>query len=730
MITYKLKIDCNEPRHLISDMEFVAGDVGAYRLEFSFYNGESRMDISNKLCTIKTKRADGVVISDSGEIKENKACFTLKNSMYAIPGELMMEIALSDSAQNYITTVILSAKAMEGLGTPDAAAESEVSVYVTLLAQTTAKLNQAEQLLTTTRAFVEETETKISENAETAKNAVDDVAALSETVSQNLAATEEAKQLAVSYSESAGAHHAETERLAEDVLENKESVSTLHAETERLAGEVLENKISADESREAAEHAAAEAKEAIEYKADQNDASNALKGTASGETVRVDDVSPLEHQLNVNVRSKNILDVRSAPIVHNNAVKAAYTWARTETGFTIQYINESNNNYFRHGYIIGTAEELKGKTVSVSFGEALLNTNGVPHVGLFLTTKAGVLLDSFDETMGYLSSGYVGDKQFFDSTTSANIIIREEKPYLTATIPSDADFETYPYVAVWFGIGEGSDNPVGSIVEYKDIQVELGETATEYEPYVDPKTVTVTRYGTNILDVKNAPIVHTNSNTPLYTWERTETGFKAQFINDTGSSTGTNGFIIGTTEALKGKTITVSYGEALLNEGAKPMIYIGLTKKPGTLSDKFDGITKPVGDGYVGASDANLRITLANGNSATATIPKDSDAETYPYVNIRFYLGYEGQNPADSVVEYKDIQVEFRDTATEYEPYKESITYTSNADGVVENVVSIYPTMTFATNKLGAIIDCEYNKDANKVIEKLTNAIISLGGNV
>lgn len=147
MITYKLKIDCNEQRALVSDMEFVAGDVGAYRLEFSFYNGKERMDLSDKILTVKGKRADGVVLSDSGEIKGNKAYFTPANTFYSVPGELLLEVALSDVAKNYITTTILSATVLEGLGTPDAAAENEISVYVTLLSQLTEKLEQAKALL-------------------------------------------------------------------------------------------------------------------------------------------------------------------------------------------------------------------------------------------------------------------------------------------------------------------------------------------------------------------------------------------------------------------------------------------------------------------------------------------------------------------------------------------------------------------------------------------------------
>jgi hypothetical protein len=38
--------------------------------------------------------------------------------------------------------------------------------------------------------------------------------------------------------------------------------------------------------------------------------------------------------------------------------------------------------------------------------------------------------------------------------------------------------------------------------------------------------------------------------------------------------------------------------------------------------------------------------------------------------------------------------------------------------------------MTLLTDTEGVTIECEYNKDTGKVIEKLTNAVVALGGAV
>ena len=56
--------------------------------------------------------------------------------------------------------------------------------------------------------------------------------------------------------------------------------------------------------------------------------------------------------------------------------------------------------------------------------------------------------------------------------------------------------------------------------------------------------------------------------------------------------------------------------------------------------------------------------------------------------------------------------------------------YTPRADGVVEGVMSSSPSMLLSANTNDAVINCTYNVDTNKAIERLTDAIISLGGNV
>ena len=77
-----------------------------------------------------------------------------------------------------------------------------------------------------------------------------------------------------------------------------------------------------------------------------------------------------------------------------------------------------------------------------------------------------------------------------------------------------------------------------------------------------------------------------------------------------------------------------------------------------------------------------------------------------------------------------DIQLEVGENATEFESYIAPITYIPNSDGTVDGVRIIYPSMTLVPNEQGVLIDVEYCRDINKVLESITKAIISLGGNV
>lgn len=126
-------------------------------------------------------------------------------------------------------------------------------------------------------------------------------------------------------------------------------------------------------------------------------------------------------------------------------------------------------------------------------------------------------------------------------------------------------------------------------------------------------------------------------------------------------------------------------------------------------------------------------VVWAFGNSLTIT-------EEMLNSKIVFYglSAQSNQGTGDCVI--SNIQIEEGTSSTEYSPYvdisavalKEETTglmYTPSEEGTIE-ITSSSSTMSFSTDTDGVIIECEYNKDTNKIIERLVNAIVSLGGSV
>lgn len=97
-------------------------------------------------------------------------------------------------------------------------------------------------------------------------------------------------------------------------------------------------------------------------------------------------------------------------------------------------------------------------------------------------------------------------------------------------------------------------------------------------------------------------------------------------------------------------------------------------------------------------------------------------------------------NITQGSISWRDIQIEKGSVATEYTPPVKDLsavklsvegkdgilTYTVNADGTVDGVTSIAPSTTLTTDAEGALIECEYNKDANKVVKSLEERLAAL----
>ena len=85
------------------------------------------------------------------------------------------------------------------------------------------------------------------------------------------------------------------------------------------------------------------------------------------------------------------------------------------------------------------------------------------------------------------------------------------------------------------------------------------------------------------------------------------------------------------------------------------------------------------------------------------------------------YYGYSTKNVF--YIQKNSIQLEEGNEATGYEPY-DGVGYTPDTDGTVQGVTSLSPQMTLITDNDNVIMDVEYNRDLNKVIEKLEQSLL------
>lgn len=215
----------------------------------------------------------------------------------------------------------------------------------------------------------------------------------------------------------------------------------------------------------------------------------------------------------------------------------------------------------------------------------------------------------------------------------------------------------------------------------------------------DPTAITVKRCGKNILPY------------PYSALNGTKTMNGITFTDNGDGSITVNG------------TATAAFSVYLYNNkssllGLKPGCTVSVSKN---LSD--DAQKSKV---YFSCNYYDAEQSMKSGVNATYENSK-AGTVTENWVGLGIYLHV----PKDSSPENLVLrpQIEIGGTPTAYEPYV-AAEYTPDADGRVDGVTSLYPHTTLTTDTNGVFIDVGYNKDANKVIEKLEQAIISLGGNV
>lgn len=375
----------------------------------------------------------------------------------------------------------------------------------------------------------------------------------------------------------------------------------------------------------------------------KSDYSNALKGRASGEVVRVDDVSPVEHNVKVNAHGKNLaartnlkLSVVADGITYTVNGNGTITATGTATG-TAYFLMQGNTNY---------EAQIPIKRGRYTLGLA-------PAVGCRISI--GLRLFESSERILYYSTNQ--NAVTFDVTTDT------------------ARFDIILCVDTGHTVTGAVFKP----------QLEEGNTATEYEPYIDASTVTVTRCGKNLLQPRS----------------NTGAGYTATLNNDgsvtvTGAANTTNGIYL--TLATPSAT-----NPLVLKAGRKYRIQSWSNNDKAILIKcvKLDG-----GDAWTSPTQFS-----ATGGAEYKSI-------------VQIYVESTNQEIGDtSLVGTYRFQLEEGEATTEFEKYIEPVTYTPEADGTVNGVTSLSPTMTLLTDTEGVTLDVEYNVDINIAFAKILETL-------
>jgi hypothetical protein len=414
--------------------------------------------------------------------------------------------------------------------------------------------------------------------------------------------------------------------IVEQINVQADEMRTLHNET-----------LTSSEEAEAAKNAAIEAQTKVEESAEdiRNLYANAIIGTASGEVIRVDDVSPIEHTVKANVRSKNLFNTyKELETKTVEGITFVYNGDGTVTINGTCDCSNSTNSSATRGFIPASSPVTikKGTTVTLS------GINGISPEGNYMYR-----IRLFTDTKTTKDNGGLqGD--YYKTTT--------------VTVTEDCVIQS-GHIQV--GDGYTVDNVVIKP------QLEIGDTATEFTPYVDVSDVEVTTCGKNV--------------------------FK----------------LAGRTQTLNGISCTMNAdGSVTVNGTAEKAAFFGVGNFYPTVGARYRLSGCPAG------GDFNTYILYIHNNT--------TGADTYDLGSGKAFTGVSG-NQGVTIAVYKGTTVDnltfypmivLGEESEDYEPYT----------GSTDNT-SVAPTMTVMSNKAGVILDVEYNKDINTVFDEI-NSLLEL----
>ena len=390
---------------------------------------------------------------------------------------------------------------------------------------------------------------------------------------------------------------------------------------------------------------------------------NALKKTAKGEVVRLSDVSPIPHRVKVRVHGKNRLNIPDASKTITNtdglnltgsivggqiSLSGVFNGGSPKAKVLRMDLSSPMVNYIQYELI---KEEL---AVPVSKGTYIFSANQSASVDISTSAVSG----------GYLLVGELGG-------TENNGKAKRYRDGAVITVDRDdcyAQFVVYIY----------ADNPVEDFTYTAAPQLEEGTTATEYEPYIDPTSVTVRAAGKNLI-----PFPYVRNDGSVWT-EKTSNGVTATVRED-----GAVVFNGTSTETTWWRLANDVLDYVTINHVRDPW-------NPGLYSERFTGNSN-IGNDY--------------GLSSTWSVVAETRGGSYITLKAGTY---------DNLVVYP--QIEAGQESTDFVKGVAHSVNTPDANGELE-LVSTGEYMTVWAVQEGVTLEVEYNASFEGQLDETKEAI-------
>lgn len=227
--------------------------------------------------------------------------------------------------------------------------------------------------------------------------------------------------------------------------------------------------------------AATAAEEAKSLAADEagyirNSYANAVKGNVSGEVIRTDDVSPIEHDVFVQVRSKNLLGIANRSIVDFGPYPTNTQRNFTGSGIIVGVAVNNYYNAVNHADLIVTDELVSFTCVASGYGvgfDVPVTPNTTYTLSCESITNGALYVTEYNKNGSWL--------KYYNHTL----------PYTFTTGPDTS------YILIT--LRNTGATTAGMSISARYIQLEKGSIRSDYSAFIPPENVAVKASGKNLL---------------------------------------------------------------------------------------------------------------------------------------------------------------------------------------------------------------------------------------